>query len=144
MGRSIRPPILVFPEHFVWGSATRCAADRAGSPFGTLSSVCVGAKPSARASARSHASQYASQTPRLRHSSQQTCRVRRLGNVGSGFAGGESAPGVDVQLVIWPARRCHAWWRGARNEALGGGKETRTPDPHAASVMLYQLSYAPT
>ena len=25
----------------------------------------------------------------------------------------------------------------------GGGKETRTPDPHAASVMLYQLSYAP-
>ncbi len=24
-----------------------------------------------------------------------------------------------------------------------GGKETRTPDPHAASVMLYQLSYAP-
>src|SRR5579863_2168054 len=28
-------------------------------------------------------------------------------------------------------------------EAYGGGKETRTPDPHAASVMLYQLSYAP-
>ena len=26
---------------------------------------------------------------------------------------------------------------------LGGGKETRTPDPYAASVMLYQLSYAP-
>jgi hypothetical protein len=25
----------------------------------------------------------------------------------------------------------------------GGGKETRTPDPYAASVMLYQLSYAP-
>ena len=25
-----------------------------------------------------------------------------------------------------------------------GGKETRTPDPYAASVMLYQLSYAPT
>jgi hypothetical protein len=29
-------------------------------------------------------------------------------------------------------------------EATGGGKETRTPDPHAASVMLYQLSYAPS
>jgi hypothetical protein len=28
-------------------------------------------------------------------------------------------------------------------EAHGGGKETRTPDPYAASVMLYQLSYAP-
>src|SRR5579863_4695568 len=28
-------------------------------------------------------------------------------------------------------------------EVYGGGKETRTPDPHAASVMLYQLSYAP-
>jgi hypothetical protein len=27
---------------------------------------------------------------------------------------------------------------------FGGGKETRTPDPYAASVMLYQLSYAPT
>jgi hypothetical protein len=26
---------------------------------------------------------------------------------------------------------------------FGGGKETRTPDPYAASVMLYQLSYAP-
>lgn len=31
-----------------------------------------------------------------------------------------------------------------KNQAIhGGGKETRTPDPHAASVMLYQLSYAP-
>ena len=32
-----------------------------------------------------------------------------------------------------------------KNRAFfGGGKETRTPDPYAASVMLYQLSYAPT
>ncbi len=31
-----------------------------------------------------------------------------------------------------------------RSDAFfGGGKETRTPDPYAASVMLYQLSYAP-
>ncbi len=30
-----------------------------------------------------------------------------------------------------------------KSDRIGGGKETRTPDPHAASVMLYQLSYAP-
>ncbi len=38
-------------------------------------------------------------------------------------------------------------WRkknARKNERfVGGGKETRTPDPYAASVMLYQLSYAP-
>ena len=31
-----------------------------------------------------------------------------------------------------------------RERENNGGKETRTPDPYAASVMLYQLSYAPT
>jgi hypothetical protein len=51
------------------------------------------------------------------------------------------------------ARRAHGTARPAKpkNESgacrtrhtHGGGKETRTPDPHAASVMLYQLSYAP-
>jgi hypothetical protein len=30
-----------------------------------------------------------------------------------------------------------------KERSFGGGKETRTPDPYAASVMLYQLSYAP-
>jgi hypothetical protein len=31
----------------------------------------------------------------------------------------------------------------SKQAVFGGGKETRTPDPYAASVMLYQLSYAP-
>jgi len=50
----------------------------------------------------------------------------------------------------WPLRRSlPPPLRRARMSTLlttahGGGKETRTPDPHAASVMLYQLSYAPT
>ena len=34
-------------------------------------------------------------------------------------------------------------WKKAISREFGGEEEIRTPDPHVANVMLYQLSYFP-
>ncbi len=43
-------------------------------------------------------------------------------------------------------KRFHKMRKNRRDRRLlghGGAKEIRTPDPHVANVMLYQLSYRP-
>ena len=35
-------------------------------------------------------------------------------------------------------------WQGSGVEKAGGAEEIRTPDPHNAIVVLYQLSYDPS
>ncbi len=52
-------------------------------------------------------------------------------------------PGLSSRVVARSSSVLRVFIVPFHREATGGGKETRTPDPYAASVMLYQLSYAP-
>src|SRR6185437_5102032 len=59
-------------------------------------------------------------------------------------AHGESRIAKPVSAPsVWGPKLCLGARRAGPVALKTGGKEIRTPDPHAASVMLYQLSYAP-
>ena len=70
---------------------------------------------------------------------------KRLERISAAAANGGSAPDVfKATATEWqPSRRRQKKSPVKIGRSVGGGKETRTPDPYAASVMLYQLSYAP-
>ena len=74
----------------------------------------------------------------LRNLSATKCPAHDGASAPSGGIGGPSRPDLNESASALSGGN-----GGPSRPVFYGGKETRTPDPHAASVMLYQLSYAP-
>ena len=53
-------------------------------------------------------------------------------------------PYVQDDVLVLRAERKGASGATVREEEFGGAEGSRTPDPHNAIVVLYQLSYDPT